>query len=359
MRSAEILDGTIFWEALVMDLSTTYLGLQLEHPFMVGASPIAADLDGIRRLEDGGAAAIVLPSLFEEQITEARNGRIHHMDPLDPSFAGVLAEFPLSDRYAFTPDTYLEHVRRAKSAVRIPVIASLNGTNGESWLLFARDLQSAGADAVEMNFYDVIVDPSRAAPAVEGTIVNVATELAHILTIPIAMKMSPYYTALGNLAQRLAAAGADGLVLFNRFLEPDLDVSTLSVNRAVDLSTSAELRLRLQWVAMLKGRIDTSLAVGGGIAGPTDGIKAILAGADAVQAVSAILRNGCSYFRMLREGLTQWMDAHDMNTMSDVCGRLSVSSGVDVSRWQRANYIRTLQSWTGHGDRTDASTGAE
>jgi dihydroorotate dehydrogenase (fumarate) len=329
-----------------VDLGGRFLGLPLAHPFIAGASPLGLTLEGVKRLEDGGAAAIVLPSLFEEQITLAEHGRVHRMDPTDAQFAPALRDFPPADAYTLDPDAYLEHVRRARSAVGVPIIGSLNGTTPEGWLRFAAKIQDAGADALEINIYDLIADPRRSSFAVETDLQTVVKDLTRSLRIPVAVKLSPYFTALGHLARRLDAAGAAGLVLFNRFYLPDIDPDTITIAPRVELSGSAELRLRLMWVAMLYGRIDGSLAVTGGVATPLDGVKALLAGADAVQVVSAILRSGPTCFRDLVDGLTQWMNAKHVSNVADVRGRLSVAAGVDVDRWQRAHYLRTLQSWT-------------
>jgi dihydroorotate dehydrogenase (fumarate) len=329
-----------------VNLAVSYLGLPLDHPFVAGASPLGGSLDGVKRLEDGGAAAIVLPSLFEEQITLAQHGRVHHMDVEGGEFAAALRDFPPGEAYALGPDAYLAHIRRAKSAVRVPVIASLNGTSAEAWLRFALEIEAAGADALEINIYDVAADRRRSGSAVETDLETIVRQLTRTLHLPVAMKLSPYYTALGHLAHRLDAAGAAGLVLFNRFYEPDIDADTMTIAPRVELSSSAELRLRLMWVAMLRGGLSASLAISGGVATAADGVKALLAGADAVQVVSALLRHGPSYFRTLRDGLTQWMDAKRVGTLADLRGRLSVAAGVDLDAWQRAHYIRTLQSWT-------------
>jgi len=326
-------------------LAGRFLGLPLAHPFIAGASPLGLTLDGVKRLEDGGAAAIVLPSLFEEQVTLFEQGRVHQMDPDSTEFAAALRDFPTGEAYALDPEAYLAHVRRAKNAVSVPIIASLNGTTPEGWLRFAMKIQAAGADALEINIYDVVADPRRSSFAVEMDLESVVKNLAGTLRIPVAVKLSPYFTALGHLAHRLDAAGAAGLVLFNRFYEPDIDTDTITISPRVDLSTSAELRLRLMWTAMLHGRLHGSLAVTGGVATAIDGVKALLAGADAVQVVSASLRNGPTCFRTLVDELTRWMDAKRVSTLAGVRGRLSVAAGVDLDRWQRAFYIRTLQSW--------------
>jgi dihydroorotate dehydrogenase (fumarate) len=327
-----------------MKLSTTYMGLELSHPFMAGASPLAAHLDTARRLEDGGASAIVLHSLFEEQITLAQTGRIHHMDPFEAEFAEALAGFPVPDRYAVLPDEYVEHLRRVKEAVDIPVIASLNGNTAESWLKFGRTLEEAGASALELNMYEVASDADRSSAAIEAAMRNVVAELKRSLRIPVAVKLSPFFTAFGYLAHQLDRAGANALVLFNRFYQPDVDVNTMTVVPRLELSTSAELLLRLRWVALLHGRVRCSLAVTGGVATPTDGVKAILAGAHAVQMVSAILRHGPDYFRVMKAGLEQWMTAKQVDSLDRVRGRADGTSAAG-SLFERANYIRTLQSW--------------
>lgn len=328
-----------------MDLSTSYLGLRLKHPFMVGASPLVDHLDTVKRIEDGGSAAIVLHSLFEEQITLARTGRIHHIDPLDQQLAGAVADFPVPERYAIQPDEYLELVRKVKSAVAVPVIASLNGMTAESWLTFARAIEDAGADALELNMYEMVTDPGQSAAAIETQIRNIVLELKRALRIPLAVKLSPFFTAFGHFARQLDRAGADGLVLFNRFYEPDVDIRTLTVLPTLQLSTSSELLLRLQWAAVLYERIHASIAVTGGVATPTDGIKAILAGATAVQLVSAILRNGPAYIETMRDELTRWLATKSFASVAEARGRVSVARSANPAMFERAQYIRTLQSW--------------
>jgi dihydroorotate dehydrogenase (fumarate) len=329
-----------------MKTNTTYLGFQLPHPFMAGASPFGYHIDTIKRLEDAGCAAIVLHSLFEEQITLATSGRIRHRDPLEEEFAAGLADFPAPDEYPFGPQEYAAHVSRAKAAVRVPIIGSLNGTSAESWLTFARVIEQAGADALELNLYEVVTDLSVDSLAVEHQIVEIVRELKRVLKIPIAVKLSPFFAAFGNLATQLDSAGADGLVLFNRFYQPDIDIKTMRVSPQVELSTSAELLLRLRWLAILHGRIRPSLAVTGGIATANDGIKALLAGADAVQMVSALLRHGPAYVSAMRRGLEQWMAWHKLPGLDEVRGRASLKQTADPAAFERANYIRMLQSWS-------------
>ena len=329
-----------------MDLSTTYLGLTLAHPFMAGASPLADHLDTARRLEDGGASALVLHSLFEEQLTLAARGEIHHRDPLDVQFTSALAAFPPPDAYALSPEGYLEHLRRVREAVHIPVMASLNGTTSEAWMRFAAELQDAGAHALEVNIYDIVSDPHRSALSIETDLRNLVLELKRALRIPVALKLSPYFTALGNVARRLDDAGVDGLVLFNRFYQPDINLDTLTIEPRLELSTEAELRLRLQWAALLRGRIHASIGLTGGVMLPADGIKAVLAGCDAVQLVSAILRNGPGHFRVMRDGLAAFLQEHHAPSVSAIKGRVSFAATEDPAAFQRATYIRTLQSWS-------------
>lgn len=328
-----------------MDIATSYLGLKLAHPFVAGASPLSAKLDSLKRLEDSGAAAIVLHSLFEEQITMAESGLIRHRNPFDQQFAASLAVFPSGGDYPLSPDEYLEHLRRAKGAVAVPVIASLNGTTAEGWLRFARQLEQAGADALEVNFYDVATDLSVAGLTVENEVRNIVLELKRVLRIPIAIKLSPFFSAFGHLAHHLDQAGADGLVIFNRFYQPDIDIRTISVATSLQLSTSSELLLRLRWLAILHGRVRTSLAATGGVETPHDGIKALLAGADIVQMASALLRHGPGFLTTMREGLEHWMAWHHLDSVDAMRGRLSLEHAADPSAFERANYIRTLHHW--------------
>ncbi len=331
-----------------IDTTTTYLGLRLDHPFMAGASPLSAHLDGVKRLEDAGAAAIVLHSLFEEQITHAETGRIHGMDPHDdPLFAARLAAFPPQGEYPFAPQEHLEHLRRVKAAVSVPVIASLNGTTGGAWLRYSHLLEQAGADALEVNFYEVVTDLEVGGAAVEAQIVNAVLDLKRSLRIPVAIKLSPFFAAFGNLAHRLDLAGADGLVIFNRFYQPDINTHTMTASPTLALSQSSELLLRLRWLAILHGRVRPSLAVTGGVATWNDGVKAILAGAHVVQIVSAILNHGPSILTTMREKLVAWMEWYKMPSIDAMRGRVSLLQAADSGTFERANYIRTLHRW-GH-----------
>lgn len=330
-----------------IDLTTKYLGLTLKNPFVAGASRLGDDLGNVRRLEDSGCAAIVLRSIFEEQISESRSGRIHEMDPLDSRFARVLSYFPKPDEYVFTPDTYLEHLRRVKAAVGIPVIASINGVTPRAWMTYATDLQAAGADALELNVYELVTSPEQSVEAAEYGQRQMLKDLKHELRIPIAVKLLPYFTAFARTALEFEKAGADGLVIFNRFLQPDIDLESMSMRRTFDLSTNAELPLRLRWLAILRGKLRCSLAATGGVETPSDAIKALLAGADAVQVVSTILRHGPTFFSTLRTELARWMAAADFGTLKSVRGHLRLADADNPEWFERAQYIRVLQTTTG------------
>jgi dihydroorotate dehydrogenase (fumarate) len=329
----------------MIDTATSYVGFHLAHPFAASASPLGRTLDTVKQLEDGGCAAIVLPSLFEEQITLAADGRIHHMDPAEAQWRAALSDFPPEEAYAFGPHEYAEHIGRVKRSVAIPVIGSLNGTTPESWLTFARVIEQAGADALELNLYEVITRLDVSGAAIEHQLTEVVRELKAILGIPIIAKLSPFFAAPGNVARRLDEAGVDGIVLFNRFYQPDIDTATPTVVPKVDLSTSAELLLRLRWLAILHGRVRPSLGLTGGVAVPNDGVKAILAGADLVHMTSAVLRNGPAYFSVMKKGLEEWMEQHEVERLADMCGRLSLKHTVDPAAFERASYLRVLQSW--------------
>jgi dihydroorotate dehydrogenase (fumarate) len=325
---------------------TSYLGLRLEHPFIAGASPLGYRLESVKRLEDAGCSAVVLHSLFEEQITLEEHSRIAGVSVDDDQFAEVFAEFPEPGEYPLRPDQYAEHIHQLKKSVKIPIIASLNGRTKESWLKFARTIEQAGADALELNMYGVVTDLDVPSVHIESQLVGVVSELKRMLRIPVAVKLSPFYSAPGNLARRLDAAGADGLVLFNRFYQPDIDIRTMRVSPHAELSTSAELLLRLRWIAILHGRVRPSLALSGGVATPSDGIKAVLAGADVVQLVSALLRHGPAYVATMRRGLEAWLEWHKANSLQEMKGAVSLQTKRDPGAFERAHYIRTLHSWT-------------
>jgi dihydroorotate dehydrogenase (fumarate) len=330
----------------MVQTTTSYLGIRLQHPFIAGASPLGYRIDSIKRLEDAGCAAVVLHSLFEEQITQTESARIAHISVFERDFAEVLSHFPDAGDYPLGPDEYVEHVYRAKQAVTVPIVASLNGRTAESWLKFALAIEQAGADALELNMYEVVTGLNVPAVAIENRLVGVVRELKSRLKIPIAVKLSPFFTALGNVAHELDEAGAAGLVLFNRFYQPDIDIRSMTVSPQAELSSNAELLLRLRWLAILHGRVRPSLVLSGGVATPQDGIKAILAGADAIQLVSALLRHGPAFVATMQQGLEQWLEWQKMASVDEARGAVSLKASGDAASFERAHYIRTLHSWT-------------
>lgn len=331
-------------------LRTSYLGLQLEHPFIAGASPLSATMRDVRRLEDAGAAAIVLHSLFEEQITEAESGQVHGVDLLDDGeFASLIETFPRPREYRLGPDEYLEHLRGVKAAVGVPVIASLNGTSRGHWMRFGVLLQQAGADALEVNVYRVLSELHLSGETVEGNLASAVRDLKSTLRIPVALKLPPFFTAFANVASRLDKAGVDGLVLFNRFYQPDIDLRTLTARPTLALSRRSELGLRLRWLAILHGRIRPSLAATGGIENGRDGLKAVLAGAHAVQVVSALLRHGAGYLATMIDDFAAWMQRHEIAGVDNLRGRASLQRSADPANFERASYIRALHRWRRQG----------
>ena len=328
-----------------MDLSTEYLGLKLAHPLIAGAGPLSDTLDGIRRLEDAGAAAIVLRSLFEEQIAREQMSEYFSLDSHAESFAEAGTYFPSSHAFALGPIEYLEHLRRAKAAVRIPVMASLNGATPGGWIDYARSMEQAGADALELNLYRLPTDPDTTGVEIERDAAEAVRAVKSAVRIPVAVKLSPFYTALANLAGRLEQAGADGLVLFNRFYQPDIDASELTAVRTLHLSDSSELRLRLHWMAILSPRVRGSLAVTGGIHTAIDVIKATMAGAHATQTVSSLLRHGPEHLRTILADLELWMYDHEWNALAPMRGNMNLARVPDPDAYERANYMLLLQSW--------------
>lgn len=330
-----------------MDLSTTYLGLHLKSPLMPGASPLVDDMDLVRRLEDANAAAIVMHSLFEEQITGERFATIYHMELYADSYAEAASYFPRHDDYPLGPEQYLAHIDRIKRAVSIPVIGSLNGATPGGWTEYARLIEQAGADALELNTYYVATDPQETGFAVEQRILEVVRSVVDTVSIPVAVKVSPFFSSFANFAARLDEAGVDGIVMFNRFYQPDIDIETLDVKPTLRLSDSSELLLRLRWLAILARQISANLCVTGGVHSSTDAVKSIMAGADAVQIVSAVLRHGPEYLLILERGLRQWMEENGYASVRQMRGSLSLSTCPDAQAFERANYVRTLHSFAG------------
>jgi dihydroorotate dehydrogenase (fumarate) len=325
-------------------LTSPYLGLKLAHPFILGASPLTGQVDNARRLEDGGCAAIVMHSLFEEEITQGLPKHAYRPDQvMSPELAGRTRHFTRPGPFPAGPQEYLEQIRKIKASVSIPVIGSLNGVGADGWLTYGPLIEQAGADALELNIFYVSTNPKDLSLDVENGIEALVRNMKQRLRIPLAVKLLPYYTALANLAGRLDAAGADGLVLFNRFYQPDVDVETLKMLPNLRLSTSADLLLRLRWLAILSNRVQASLAATGGVHTAIDGIKAVLSGAHAVQMVSAVLQQGPSHFRLMEQGLRYWMADHEYASVDAFRGRLNLENSPASS--ERASYQRILRSW--------------
>jgi len=329
-----------------MDLSTTYLELELANPLVVSASPLSRSLDSARRLEDAGMAALVMYSLFEEELLNEQQALEHFMHARDIGFAEATSPQPFPDGYRNGLDDYLEHLHRLKQALHVPVIASLNGVSTGGWVEHGRQLQQAGADALELNVYYIAADASLSGAAVEERYIALLTELREAVSIPIAMKLSPQFSSLPDLAQRLAAAGADGLVLFNRFYQPDIDLESMAVVPNLQLSTPDELLLRMRWIALLYGRVNLSLAATGGVHGTEQVLKVLLAGASVAQMCSALLAHGPQRLSDTLAGLTRWLEAHEYDSLRQLIGSVSQQKSPDPAAFERANYMQVLNSYT-------------
>jgi dihydroorotate dehydrogenase (fumarate) len=327
------------------DLSTTYLGLPLRSPLVASASPLCEEVANIRRMEDAGAGAVVLHSLFEEQITLESQHLDRYLAHGTETFAESLTYLPEAPRDRLGPDGYLEHVRRAKAAVDIPVIGSLNGISAGGWTDYARRIQEAGADALELNVYYIPTDPEMTGAEVEQRYVDLAREVRGAVGIPVALKLGHAFSAMANLARRLDRAGIDGLVLFNRFYQPDFDLETLDVVPSLTLSSSYEVLLRLHWVAILFGHVRADLAVTGGIHTAQDVVKAMMAGARVAMLTSALLKHGIELLRVVRANLSAWLEAHEYASIRQMQGSMSYRSVPDPAAFERANYMRVLSSY--------------
>ncbi len=330
-----------------MNLTTHYMGFELKNPIVPSASPLSKNLDNIRRMEDAGAAAITMYSLFEEQIEFEAKQYEHFFGYGTDSFAEALTYFPKPNEFNLGPDQYLEHVHKAKAAVDIPVIASLNGVSDGGWIDYATKIQQAGADALEVNLYFLPTDPRVACGEVEQIYLDVLTNVKRHVTIPVAMKIGPYFTALPRVATALDAAGADALVLFNRFYQPDLDIEELTVGPHLVLSSSDELRLPLRWIAILYSHVNCSLALTSGVHTVEDAVKAVMAGADIANTTSALLQHGISHITSLVDGFKLWMEEHEYDSVDMMKGSLSQRNVAEPAAFERANYMRTLQSYKG------------
>ena len=327
-----------------MELSTNYMGLALRNPLVASASPLSRTVDGVRRLADAGVGAVVLYSLFEEQLRReaALNARLTNAG--SESFAESLSYFPAAAEEEPGPRRYLSLLERAAATVDVPVIGSLNGVTPGGWVGYARAIQDAGAAAIELNIYFVPGDPHIPGRDVEHRHIDVLTRVKDAVTVPVAVKLGPYFSSTGEMALRLDQAGADGLVLFNRFLQPDIDPDTLAVVPTVNLSSPAEALLPRTWIALLRGRVRAALAATTGVEEPADVAKYLLAGADVVMAASALLRHGPEHATTLLEGLTAWMARKQFTAVNELRGMLAVPSGPDESEYQRAGYVSALRA---------------
>lgn len=329
-----------------MDLTTRYLGFELPHPLIPGCSPLGGDLDSVRRLEDAGAPMIHLPSLFEEEIKQESLATAAALDGPKNQFAEAASYLPEPESFTVGPEEYLHRVERTKAAVSIPVVASLNGATPGGWMRFAEMMQDAGADAIELNLYRVSSEFDLSSDDLESEDISIVSEVAKAVRVPLAVKISPFYTSMPHVASSIAEAGAQAIVLFNRFYQPDIDVENLEPLRMLELSTSAELRPRLRWLALLSSRINTQLAVTGGVHTAIDAIKAVMCGAHAVQVVSCLLRFGPDYLTKLRDELTNWLEEHEYDSLDQARGSMSQQRSPDPHVYERANYIHLLRSWT-------------
>jgi dihydroorotate dehydrogenase (fumarate) len=327
------------------DLSTTYLGLRLNNPLVASASPLSKKVDTVLQLEEAGVAAVVMYSLFEEQIIHESLELDHFLTRGTDSFAEALSYLPDIGTYALTPEKYLNHVAALKKAVKIPVIGSLNGVSKGGWVEYARRIQDAGADALELNLYFIPADPSLTAAEIEDAQVELVADVKSNIKIPLAVKLSPFYASLPHFAKRLADAGADGLVLFNRFYQPDFDLDTLEIVPSLDLSTSSELRLPLRWISILHGRINVDFALTSGVHTARDVLKAMMAGAKVAMMASNLLHHGIQAIPSMLNELSGWMETREYQSIVQMQGSMSRRSVAEPAAFERANYMKVLNSF--------------
>jgi dihydroorotate dehydrogenase (fumarate) len=330
----------------MIDLSTQYLGLNLKSPLLVSSSPLTESVEKIQRLEEAGAAAVVLPSIFEEQLTLESSALERDMSRGSDTFAESLSYFPAYEDYRHGQDVYLAQIHRAKSACSFPILASLNGATASGWVRFAKEIEQAGADAIELNTYSLATASSETSESIEKGIVQLVRQVKAATQIPVAVKLSPQYTSIPHLAMELDQVGADGLVLFNRFYQPEFDIETLDVSPKLVLSRPEELLLRLHWVAILYGDIRADLAVTGGVHSAEDVLKSVMAGAQVAMTVSSLLAKGVLHLQTIEGDLVRWMEEHEYESIKQMRGSLSRRAVPDPSAFERGNYIKTLSSYT-------------
>jgi dihydroorotate dehydrogenase (fumarate) len=327
----------------MIDLTTKYLGLKLRTPLVASASPLSQEIDGIRRLEDAGASAVVLFSLFEEQLRQESVELDHHLTAGTESFAESLTYFPHPGEFRTGPEGYLKHILKAKEAVNIPIIASLNGATLGGWTQYAKRMEEAGADAIECNIYFVPTDMELSGSEVEKRYIDIVRAVKNSVHIPVAVKLSPFFSNMANMAKRLDEAGADGLVLFNRFYQPDIDLEELEIRPNVLLSTAQALRLPLTWIGILYGRVKTNLAATSGVHTTEDVIKLLMVGADVTMLCSSLLHNGIRHLQEVENGLRQWMEEHEYESVQQMQGSMSQIRCADPSAFERAQYMRAVK----------------
>jgi dihydroorotate dehydrogenase (fumarate) len=331
------------------NLTTTYMSLPLRSPLVVGAAaPLSEDLGTLKRLEDAGAAAIVMHSVFEEQIRRDMKELHHHLEYGTHSFAEALTYFPEPEIFHVGAEQYLEHLRQAKATLDIPIIGSLNASSVGGWVEYARHIQAAGADALELNIYWIPTDPDLSGAEVEAQYLDILLQVKAQVTIPVAVKLSPFFSNMANMAKRLVAAGADGLVLFNRFYQPDIDIEALEVRPQLLLSTPQALRLPLHWMGILYGRISTDLAATSGIQDAEDVVRLLMAGATVTMIVSALLRHGIQHLHQMEQDLATWLTEHDYESVAQLRGIMSQQNCPDPSEFERVQYMKTLQTYQPH-----------
>lgn len=328
----------------MVDLTTYYMGMKLRTPLVVSASPLSQEIGSIRRLEDVGASAVVLYSLFEEQLRQESLELDYHLNAGTESFAESLSFFPQASEYRLGPEGYLEHIRKARQAVGIPIIASLNGATAGSWAEYGREIEEAGADAIECNIYSIPTDPDVTSAEIEQTYIDIVKSVKKSVSIPVAVKISPYFSNLANMAKRLDQAGANALVLFNRFYQPDIDLEELEIRPNVLLSTPQALRLPLTWIGILYGRVQASLAGTSGVHDAPDVIKLLMAGANVTMMCSALLRNGINHLHNVENGVVDWMEKHEYESVQQMQGSMSQLRCPDPGAFERAQYMRAVKS---------------
>jgi len=329
----------------MVDLTTTYLGLTLKNPLVASSSPLTQKVETVRSLEEAGISAVVLYSLFEEQIIRESLRQHEDMERGAFSFPEATTFIPEIGRYSIGPETYVEYLSKVKKAVNIPVIGSLNGVSSGGWIDYARKIEGAGADALELNLYNLATDPGETSAELEEMYLSLVHDVVQKVSIPVAVKLSPFFTALPNFARRLVEAGARGMVLFNRFYQPDLDLEELVVMPSLTLSTSDDLRLPLRWIAILYGRVEADFALTSGVHTHMDMLKAIMAGASVAMTASALLKNGVEHAGVILDGAREWMEAHEYESVAQMKGSMSQKSVAEPSEFERANYMKVLSSY--------------